>query len=252
MADSMEENIDYIHNYIDQTDAQKELSSCRYQFAQSVIERDLVEEESLIWLDVGSNIGIGLPDDDSNITLLSSDIDKRYLDLQNNNLAKINFNATKIPFGNECFDVISCFETIEHIELKDVYKLLPEISRVLKEYGLFFISTPNKDVNGKRKMSDDHKQEFNKTELISILDKFGFEVIESLGQNFVKKDNILHQSFLNLRQNLLVSSIYDNLPSSLIKFVRNETINAFGDGEVRKVQQKEAERIIYFICQKKF
>jgi len=44
--------------------------------------------------------------------------------------------------GEKIFDVIVCFEAIEHVE--DHRKLLSEVKRLLKENGLFIVSTPNK------------------------------------------------------------------------------------------------------------
>jgi ubiquinone/menaquinone biosynthesis C-methylase UbiE len=44
--------------------------------------------------------------------------------------------------GNHLFDVIVCFEAIEHIEDHD--QLLKEVKRLLKPDGIFIVSTPNK------------------------------------------------------------------------------------------------------------
>lgn len=49
--------------------------------------------------------------------------------------------ATPLPDGHS-FDVIVCFEAIEHIEEHE--KLLAEVKRLLKFDGLFLVSTPNK------------------------------------------------------------------------------------------------------------
>jgi len=58
-------------------------------------------------------------------------------------------SITNIPIvGSEIFDVIVCFEAIEHIIEHEI--LLSEISRLLKKDGLLIISTPNK-----KKYSDD-------------------------------------------------------------------------------------------------
>jgi 2-polyprenyl-3-methyl-5-hydroxy-6-metoxy-1,4-benzoquinol methylase len=46
--------------------------------------------------------------------------------------------------GRKIFDVVVCFEALEHIEDHD--KLLDEVKRILKEDGLFIVSTPNKKV----------------------------------------------------------------------------------------------------------
>ncbi len=48
----------------------------------------------------------------------------------------------RLPFNDEEFDVVTCFEVIEH--LAEPEDLLPEIARVLKKSGLLIISTPNR------------------------------------------------------------------------------------------------------------
>lgn len=59
------------------------------------------------------------------------------------NVRFIQGSITDVPIrGEKIFDVITCFEAIEHIEEHE--KLLMEVKRLLKEKGLFIISSPNK------------------------------------------------------------------------------------------------------------
>lgn len=59
------------------------------------------------------------------------------------NVRFIEGSITEISIpGEEIFDIITCFEAIEHIE--DHNKLLAEAKRLLKEDGLFIISSPNR------------------------------------------------------------------------------------------------------------
>ncbi|NPV26673.1 MAG: methyltransferase domain-containing protein [Firmicutes bacterium] len=59
------------------------------------------------------------------------------------NVKFIKGSITEVPIrGEKIFDVITCFEAIEHIEEHE--KLLAEVKRLLKEDGLFIISSPNK------------------------------------------------------------------------------------------------------------
>lgn len=51
-------------------------------------------------------------------------------------------SAAALPFAAGSFDVITCFEVIEHLE--NWKELLLEARRVLDEHGLLLISTPNK------------------------------------------------------------------------------------------------------------
>jgi ubiquinone/menaquinone biosynthesis C-methylase UbiE len=59
------------------------------------------------------------------------------------NIRFIQGSILNIPIEEEkVFDVIICFEAIEHIE--DQNRLLSEVIRLLKDDGLFIVSTPNK------------------------------------------------------------------------------------------------------------
>jgi len=61
------------------------------------------------------------------------------------NLEFIEGSVLAVPIGGEKkFDVVVCFEAIEHIAEHD--KLLSEVKRLLKDDGLFIVSTPNKAV----------------------------------------------------------------------------------------------------------
>lgn len=52
---------------------------------------------------------------------------------------------TDIPIeGKEVFDVVVCFEVLEHIAEHD--EMLKEVKRMLKKDGIFIVSTPNKKV----------------------------------------------------------------------------------------------------------
>lgn len=59
--------------------------------------------------------------------------------------SKIEFvkgDALVLPFEDEVFDIVTSFEVLEHI--KDDYKAVQEISRVLKPGAVFFFSVPNR------------------------------------------------------------------------------------------------------------
>ncbi|MEM7239911.1 MAG: methyltransferase domain-containing protein, partial [Pseudomonadota bacterium] len=59
---------------------------------------------------------------------------------------KISFqqgDCREIPFEDDTFDLVTCFETLEHIAEHDV--LLGELRRVLKPDGILLISTPEVD-----------------------------------------------------------------------------------------------------------
>jgi O-antigen biosynthesis protein len=60
------------------------------------------------------------------------------------NLQFLKGSITAVPIHeSSSFDVITCFEAIEHIDQHD--ELLKEVRRLLKPDGLFVVSTPNKE-----------------------------------------------------------------------------------------------------------
>lgn len=60
-------------------------------------------------------------------------------------------DGTNLPFVDESFDVVTSFETLEHLHARTLF--LSELKRVLKPNGLLILSTPNayytKPIDGK-------------------------------------------------------------------------------------------------------
>lgn len=48
-----------------------------------------------------------------------------------------------LPFSANTFDAVTCFEVIEHIEVRDHEELVSELARVLKPGGVLYLSTPH-------------------------------------------------------------------------------------------------------------
>lgn len=98
------------------------------------------------------------------------------------NLKFVQGSIISVPIPeNHQFDVIVCFEAIEHIENHD--ELLGEVKRLLKPDGLFVVSTPNKDVYD---AADDvsnpfHVKELTFAEFNTLLSKH-FTRVSYLGQ----------------------------------------------------------------------
>jgi SAM-dependent methyltransferase len=80
---------------------------------------------------------------------------------------------------NKQFDMISCFETIEHV--KNFETAIHNLYSLLKPGGLLFISSPNRTVTspnaptiGDKPSNEFHTQEFIPEELLSLLKEIGF------------------------------------------------------------------------------
>jgi len=76
-----------------------------------------------------------------------------------------NADCIQLPFEDSTFDTVVSFEIIEH--LKNTDKFLAEMKRVLKNNGIFIVSTPN--IESYDEENQFHEHEFNLTEFESIL-----------------------------------------------------------------------------------
>lgn len=85
--------------------------------------------------------------------------------------------AEAIELVDQSIEVITSFETIEHIQ--DYEKYLKELARVLKTEGVAFISTPNRDVFGQK--NPFHIKEFSREEFEMAL-KEHFSCVKILEQ----------------------------------------------------------------------
>lgn len=77
-------------------------------------------------------------------------------------------NGKTIPYNDNEFDVVVSFETIEHLE--DVSLFMDEVKRVLKDDGIFILSTPNE-----KEFSEGnhfHLHEFQHDELLKLAKKY--------------------------------------------------------------------------------
>lgn len=124
---------------------------------------DFIKNKKVLDIACGEGYGCYL------MSKMASHITGIDIDYQTINKAKDKYNITnidflqgdifKIPANKQSFDVITCFETLEHTDNHDA--VLKELKRVLKPSGLLFISTPDKkNYSEKRNYSNPfHKKE---------------------------------------------------------------------------------------------
>lgn len=97
--------------------------------------------------------------------------------------------------GNNIFDIVVAFEIIEHLTVKQQVKFIKEVKRVIKEDGMFIVSTPNKvKFSEERNYKNPyHKKEYKKPEFMSFLQNH-FKYVSLFGQkiypaSFIWSDN---------------------------------------------------------------
>lgn len=107
-------------------------------------------------------------------------------------------DVTSLAFPNEIFDAIISVEVIEHIV--DVNKYLLEAHRVLKQGGIFFLTTPNRLISSPTPKSlwPDHVIEYNSKELKELILSI-FQNCEILGESIpVYENNVFRKVVHNL------------------------------------------------------
>ena len=89
------------------------------------------------------------------------------------NLRFLQGSVASIPVeGEAVFDVIVCFETIEHVDATEQAAFLQEAKRLLRPGGILLISTPDAIAYNARKAeyrNEFHKHEFGRTEFLDYL-----------------------------------------------------------------------------------
>jgi SAM-dependent methyltransferase len=120
-------------------------------------------------LDAGSGEGYGaaLLNAAGAASIVGLDFDKEAIShaSQRYGLDFVQGDIGRLPFADGSFDLIVCFETIEHVS--DGPRAVAEFRRVLSEDGLLIISTPNRDEYLVE--NEFHEREYSPTELDGLL-----------------------------------------------------------------------------------
>ncbi|MFC2154210.1 methyltransferase domain-containing protein [Candidatus Altiarchaeota archaeon] len=147
-------------------------------------------------LDLACGEGYGsfmLAQDASHVT--GVDIDKKTIKHARIKYTKGNLNFVEgsildVPIkGNGLFDVIVCFEALEHV--KGHIKLMSEVKRLLTHDGIFFVSTPNKELYTHQPNYHNpfHQKELEFKEFEKLL-KTKFKNNRFFGQKVVVSSNV--------------------------------------------------------------
>jgi ubiquinone/menaquinone biosynthesis C-methylase UbiE len=131
--------------HFDPTDAEHQEHLSRYIFAAERLRAPCRV------LDIACGIGYGsryLADSAPGISVVGIDISEQAVDYAQSHYASEDVafevgDGTKLPFVEEEFDVVTSFETVEHVP--DYELFLAELRRVLKPGGTLMMSTPNRE-----------------------------------------------------------------------------------------------------------
>jgi ubiquinone/menaquinone biosynthesis C-methylase UbiE len=89
-----------------------------------------------------------------------------------NSIVDVFYDGLSIPFTNESFDSVVCFEVLEHV--KDPKAILGEVNRVIKDHGSLLISVPF--LFGEHEEPYDF-QRFTSFGLVKLLKDAGFIIV---------------------------------------------------------------------------
>lgn len=179
------------------------------------------------------------------LKLTGVDISKKAIKAAKKRRIKADFRvagADKLPFGAEVFDIVTCFDVVEHV--KDPAGMLKEMARVLKRGGVFhtFIPAENNWFSPEgflikigwraKEIYGGHPQHYSFPEIKLMLAKSGFLVKKvRWGEHFTNQIiEILYFSYLSLRGKNIKHSVegyLENAKSSLPIQIAKTVKNAF-------------------------
>lgn len=144
----------------------------RYQFVAPY-----VADKVILDIASGSGYGVAFLADAGATHVIGIDVDEQAVSeartlYKNPAIEFRNGDATKLDLQDNSIDIITSFETIEH--LSDPEKCLSELKRVLRPDGLVFISTPNRTLSQEK--NPFHTKEFDRKEFASLLKGYFSEV----------------------------------------------------------------------------
>ncbi|MCV0399666.1 MAG: methyltransferase domain-containing protein [Nitrosarchaeum sp.] len=137
----------------------------RYLFASEFVNSKVVLDAAC-----GTGYGSSLLAESRAYRVFGIDNSPEAIDFCKKNYSKKNLeyylaDCTNLPFTSQQFDVVTSFETIEH--LKKPLKFIAEIKRILKENGIMIISTPN--IESYSEKNEFHMFEYTLSDFRSML-----------------------------------------------------------------------------------
>jgi ubiquinone/menaquinone biosynthesis C-methylase UbiE len=194
-----------------------------------------------------------------NAQVVGVDLDERLIDyakthFQTERVAFVRADALKLPFPDKSFDSVVSFHTIEHFNETDQVKLLRELSRVLRDYGVLVIATPDRDVwslQGIAGIQEDHIRELNQKEFRSILRDCGFSERGVFGQCILREnDNFLLRRLLNFLKKMDVIGLRKKILRNYVRMIDGKTQPVEFDFRVQKLELSQKASITVIACNK--
>jgi SAM-dependent methyltransferase len=124
---------------------------------------------------------------------------KALLEEQRVKVIKADLENEIIPLSQESVDCVVFTEVLEHLHPYKMSFTLSEINRVLRRYGILYLTTPNAVSIGKRikmlfglqPIGEKHVREYTVQEVITLLTGYGFKILQkgfSMAYNLTPHD----------------------------------------------------------------
>lgn len=143
----------------------------RYKFARGFIK----STDSVLEIACGTGYGVRFLSDYCKY-IVGADIDEETLSKASKEYGGENrdFEKMDIKFIEDQYDIITCFETIEHMSYEDALSALTSIRKSLKKDGILIISTPKKLPENELSQNriEGHLHEYFYEDFYGILSKF--------------------------------------------------------------------------------
>jgi len=166
-------------------------------------------------LDAGCGTGYLLDFVCGNTSATGVDISKEAVSISKELFPKHKFvqaDLTQLPFKNEVFNKVFCFNVIEHV--KDKEKAIKELKRVMRKDGTLIIGTNVKDSLSWRLFEvffggdPTHFDEFSEDEFIEFISKY-FKIVKSERSSCIGRFPNIINYLLNkvLKADILVKAV---------------------------------------------
>lgn len=148
--------------------------------------RRTVAGKRVLEIGTGGGLGVAMLNASQSCWVVALDVDEDLVRqalrvCRSGHMAGLVADGQRLPFRELSFDVVTCFEVIEHVPHPE--QLLGEIERVLRPEGVLLLSTPNRRVRLfplQRPWNAEHLREYGRRQLTSLLFKT-FPFVSVLG-----------------------------------------------------------------------